>query len=380
MGKRKASSSGDDLPKTTTASGNSSLPDTEIVAKMKEHREYLLAQVGLTPEDVDTPPAKKCKINTKKITTEDNTDTPRDVDSTPDVAKTAVGAEKPDNDVATPEVASPPKRTKSKAKPKSKKSEAIELDQAGPSSAHDSALSSDHDHICIKTKLTDHSEPQERTKRTKSTSTKRIRLAPGSQKPAEAELEPSHQPAPLTKLVKAKILRIHDFIQNGHMAIPVFLPEKVVGESKVIEIPSRTLAGVLKRLYIDYQLGDPETAHLAELEMCITDRFTDDVKACPDQGWVRVDLSLLNEVEVLEEIRRKVKGCGLDDVNLLEVEIAMMEWDLLAQHGLLEDGEGSRVSPPDELQSGLDETLEDLRSRDEIAVVSETTVAMAVAV
>ncbi|KAK4552798.1 hypothetical protein LTR86_010132 [Recurvomyces mirabilis] len=360
MGKRKASSSGDDVIKATTASGNVSSLDMEIAIKMKEHREYLLAQVGLTPEDVNTPPTKKCKTISKNTTIDDNTDTPTDLGLASDLKKVAVRG----GDVSTTEVAPSARKPKSKAKAKSRNPRATESDEIGLSSAHDSALSSDHDDICIKTRLTDDSELHKYTKRTKRTITKRTRPAQKSKQPTEAEPEPYHQAAPLAELVKAKIRRVHDFIEHGHMAKPMFFPRQAIENADIIEIPSRTLAGALKRLYIDYQLGDPETAHLAELEMCITDRFTDDVKSCPDQGWMRVDFSLMNEVEVLEAIRRKVQGCGLDDVNLLEMEIAMMERDLLAQCGLLEDGEGSCVSIPDDLQSGLDEMSEGLRSRD----------------
>ncbi|KAI7159602.1 hypothetical protein KC349_g4026 [Hortaea werneckii] len=169
------------------------------------------------------------------------------------------------------------------------------------------------------------------TKKSRRTSPKTPRGPKESQKANRIAVESTAKSKmPPTNLlsynVRCKIRRVQDFADN---TLRTSLARSSDNE-KVIHIPERNLLGTLMRLYVDYELGAAETASLDQVEEAITERFTAPVgqqQLETKYNWVKFDANVQTSLE--KKIQAKVAGCGLERVNLIEMEMEMMNFELL---------------------------------------------------
>ncbi|KAI6790491.1 hypothetical protein KC363_g1229 [Hortaea werneckii] len=140
---------------------------------------------------------------------------------------------------------------------------------------------------------------------------------------AKTKMPPPNQ---LSYTVRCKIRRVQDFADNTlHTTLT-----RSLDNSNIIHIPERNLLGTLMRLNVDYELGAAESASLDQVEEAITARFTAPVGQQHREtqyNWVKFDANVQTTLE--KEIQTKVAGYGLERINLIEMEMEMMNYELL---------------------------------------------------
>ncbi|KAK0943280.1 hypothetical protein LTR29_005264 [Friedmanniomyces endolithicus] len=369
MTKRKASTSVPTSNKTAATDAlteQAAMEKAARAAELKEYREYLLANAGATVEDTMIPSAKKRKITSKKVAAakEEVADldesaakpaesrlpgTPRNVAASKKKPKAAT--RKASITLPTPELSdspeglksnesklegdltdvSPPQAKKSKAAPKKRKTEA--------------PLKSEDDVEDV-----ENTPPKKRIR----ISSKRTSPASSETTPPAVDLPRQPRTAQLSAPLSAKVRRVHAFIAGVSEKDSTLTRDPT--NPSLVSIPELELTGALMRMRADYELGDPSEAHIADIEPCITNRYTAPVLQTPDQAWITLDIST-EPTDFEREIYEKVAGRGLEDVNLLEIELEMHSRRMVAKVGGQQVGIPSSVpSAPEELRGHWERT------------------------
>ncbi|KAK0327953.1 hypothetical protein LTS16_001796 [Friedmanniomyces endolithicus] len=355
MTKRKASTSVPTSDKTTTTGASTeqaAMEKAALAAERKEYREYLLANAGATIEDTMIPPAKKRKTTSKKVAAMKQE--VADVDESAAKPEESRGPGTPRNVAASKE----PKAATRKA--------SITLPTPDVSDSPESRKSNESK---LESDLTDVSPPQ--AKKSKAAAKKRkteaplkgeddveggvaavdgtppkkrIRTASKRGSPASSETTPPAvspllppRTAQLSAALSAKVRSVHAFM--AEVSETDSLLTRDPANPSLISIPELELIGALIRLRADYELGDPYEAHIADIETCIVNRYSAPVLQTPDQAWITLDVST-EPSDFEREIFEKVAGHGLEDVNLLEIELEMHSRRMLARLG----GQQARIS------------------------------------
>jgi len=173
---------------------------------------------------------------------------------------------------------------------------------------------------------------------------KRIRTASKRGSPASSETTPPAvspllppRTAQLSAALSAKVRSVHAFM--AEVSETDSLLTRDPANPSLISIPELELIGALIRLRADYELGDPYESHIADIETCIVNRYSAPVLQTPGQAWITLDVST-EPSDFEREIFEKVAGHGLEDVNLLEIELEMHSRRMLARLG----GQQARIS------------------------------------
>ncbi|KAK0347136.1 hypothetical protein LTR91_023263 [Friedmanniomyces endolithicus] len=369
MTKRKASTSVPTSNKTTATNASTEQAAMEKAARateLKEYREYLLANAGATIEDTMIPSAKKRKITSKKVAAveEEVADldesaakpvesrlpgTPRNVAASKKKPKAATS--KASITLPTPEFSDSPEGLKSNesklesdltdvSPPQAKKSKA-----AAKKRKADAPLKSEDDVEDV-----EGAPPKKRIR----ISSKRTSPASNKTTPPAETLPPPPRTAQLSAPLSAKVRLVQGFIAEVDEKDSNLTRDPT--NPSLISIPELELTGALMRMRADYELGDPSEAHIADIELCITNRYSAPVLQTPDQAWITIDAST-EPTEFEREIYEKVAGHGLEDMNLLEIELEMHSRRMVARVGGRQLGIPSSVpSAPEELRGHWERT------------------------
>ncbi|KAK3638110.1 hypothetical protein LTR56_013321 [Elasticomyces elasticus] len=321
-------------------------------AKIKEHREYLLAGVGATIEDTMLPAVtRKRKIVAKKSAAKEEL-----VDEE--------GAKTPDGQ--TPRSAA----TSTKPKASTRKRKASTLPTPKPSDSPESAGSKSADQApdvtppkAEKAKAT----PRKRKAEARATPDETVENAPpkkriragtnissssGKTDSPGKGVPPTPAPAPLTPILATKVRQVHKYLADAKCNVSSLVRDPIT--STHISIPELELNAALMRLRTDYGLGDANEAHIADVECCILNQYLAPVLQTPNQSWVILDSTLRSDF--LRQVQDKVVGYELIDVNLLEIELEMQSQQAqasLAQH----EPTIKMLSWPEDMQAFFDKTL-----------------------
>ncbi|KAK0871107.1 hypothetical protein LTS02_002036 [Friedmanniomyces endolithicus] len=369
MTKRKASTSVPTSNKTAATDASTEQAAMEKAARaaeLKEYREYLLANAGATIEDTMIPSAKKRKITSKKVAAvkQEVADvdesaakpvesrlpgTPRNVAASKKKPKAAT--RKASITLPTPDFSdspesrksnesklesdladvSPPQAKKSKAAPKKRKTEAPLKSEDGVEDVEGTP-------------------PKKRVR----TSSKRATPSSSDTTPPAEPLPRPPRKAQLSAALSAKVRLVHAFMAEVNDTDSTLTRDPT--NPSLISIPELELTGALMRMRADYELGDPYEAHIADIEPCITNRYSASVLQTPDQARITIDVST-EPSDFEREIYEKVEGHGLEDVNLLEIELEMHSRRMLAKVGGRQVGIPSSVpSAPEELRGHWERT------------------------
>ncbi|KAK5723886.1 hypothetical protein LTR17_013815 [Elasticomyces elasticus] len=320
-------------------------------AKIKEHREYLLAGVGATIEDTMLPVVtRRRKIVAKKSAAKEEV-----VDEE--------GAKTPDGQ--TPRNAA----TSTKPKASTRKRKASTLSTPKPSDSPDSVVSNPTEQGSnVTPPKAEKAKPTPRKRKAEARATlddavenapskKRIRAGTnissnsGKTDSPGKDVPPRPAPAFLTPIIAAKVRQVHRYLEetgkvSGLVRDPI--------TSTHISVPELELNAALMRLRADYGLGDANDAHIADVECCILNQYLAPVLQAPNQSWVVLDSTLRSDF--LCQVQDKVVGHELDDVNLLEIELEIQSQQAqasLAQH----EPTMKMLSSQDDMQAFFDKTL-----------------------
>ncbi|KAK5709031.1 hypothetical protein LTR17_020143 [Elasticomyces elasticus] len=321
-------------------------------AKIKEHREYLLAGVGATIEDTMLPAVtRKRKIVAKKSAAKEEV-----VDE--EGAKTPDGQTLRNAATSTKPKASTRKR-KASTLPTPKPSDSPEGVGSNPTEQGSDVTPPKAE----KAKAT----PRKRKAAARATPDETVENAPprkriragtnissssGKTDPPGKGVPPRPAPAPLTPILAAKVRQVHRYLADAKGNVSSLVRDPIA--STHISVPELELNAALMRLLADYGLGDANEAHIADVESCILNQYIAPVLQTPNQSWVILDSTLKSEF--LRQVQDKVVGHGLDDVNLLEIELEIQSQQAqasLAQH----EPTIKMLSSPEDMQAFLDKTL-----------------------
>lgn len=137
---------------------------------------------------------------------------------------------------------------------------------------------------------------------------------------ADAAGPSSPPPKELSFRLAWKVRRVHEFLAAVNE--DQTLLRRSQDNKTHIHIPELTLLGVLMRFYIDYELGDPQSADIADVEEASVGRYTAPVHpTAQDSSWIIFNTDAAAALETLAQ--EKVYGHGLEGVNLMEMEMEM---------------------------------------------------------
>lgn len=159
--------------------------------------------------------------------------------------------------------------------------------------------------------------------------------------PAEhPPLLPQPAPATLTTSLAAKVDSVHHWINEGRKnASKTSHLEHDNDNTSDTHVPLSVLLAALKRMRLDYDMGDPDLVDVGDVDEVIIGTFIAPVRQCDAQTWVALDLS--TRVEWVERVHEKIAGHGLDNVNLLATEIEMTLEFVMAREKLVRVVESS---------------------------------------
>ncbi|KAK4903196.1 hypothetical protein LTR27_000124 [Elasticomyces elasticus] len=324
-------------------------------AKIKEHREYLLAGVGATIEDKMLPAVtRKRKIVAKKSAAKEEV-----VDEE--------GAKTPDGQ--TPRNAA----TSTKPKASTRKRKASTLPTPKPSDSPEGVVSNPTEQGSdVTPPKAEKAKPTPRKRKAEARATpdeirenvppkKRIRagttISSSSDKTGSPGkgVPPRPAPAPLTPILAAKVRQVHRYLADANGNVSSLVRDPIT--STHISVPELELNAALMRLRADYGLGDSNEAHIADVECCILNQYLAPVLQMPSQSWIILDSSLRSDF--LRQVQDKIVGHELHDVNLLEIELEIQSQQArasLAQH----EPTIKMLSSPEDMQAFFDKTLADV--------------------
>jgi hypothetical protein len=160
-------------------------------------------------------------------------------------------------------------------------------------------------------------------KKTKCKSPKR-----GKQQDASAEHESAKStaaqippPRPLSLTLAAKIWDVKAFLVDQRGQDSSLLRD--ASNKALVTLPAIDLHGAIMKMHIDYDTGRLGNTHIAEVETWIARRFHQPVRSMLEQLWVTLNIEDTPVPDLVLEIAEKVGGHGLQNVNLLEVELEM---------------------------------------------------------
>ena len=130
---------------------------------------------------------------------------------------------------------------------------------------------------------------------------------------------PPLPPAQVSKPVANKIVQLHNYI-NTHPELKLDRDSNSDGNQDLLTIPELDLTGILSIMYWHYEIGTQPETPLSDVEDAIVNRSqqelgTDKVLA----DVVTIDVAKMTKLE--DTIHEKIVRHGLDDMNLLKVEI-----------------------------------------------------------
>lgn len=239
------------------------------------------------PAPKTTSPAKKRKAN--------------EIESTADTPATTPGASEmaPDGPVA-----SAAKKTASRGK----KRKAADLDSAAGAPSKK-----------MKKETTKPAAKPRQTKRTKKVA-------------AEPPPPPAPSPVEVNAAVQAKIDAVKQF-RNTEMAHEDSMLQRDAHDSKLVSIPYIDLVGVVMTMHFHYGLPAAADADacIADIEQAITNYYKAPLLTAGDVDWITLNFAIPTKLDT--RIKEKIAHHGLDEVNLLEVEMELCQRKNRAQKG-----------------------------------------------
>jgi hypothetical protein len=162
---------------------------------------------------------------------------------------------------------------------------------------------------------------------------KRRKACNGGRKAESIDMPPLPlPPAEVSKPVANKIVQVHNFI-NTHPDLKLDRDPNSDENEDHITIPELDINCILSTMYWHYELGTQPDTPLSDVENAIVNRCqqklgTDNVLA----NVVTIDCSKLTKFE--ERIHEKIVRHGLDDKNLLKMEIEVFNERVSERMGL----------------------------------------------
>lgn len=149
---------------------------------------------------------------------------------------------------------------------------------------------------------------EEATKDETPSRAKRTRKTPCEEQTMNMQPPPPPR-AKVSQGVEAKLVQVHGFIK----AHPELKLDREPDTTEHITLYERNLQGVVQAMYCRYELASQPAVPLTEIENAVIVRLEDEL--------IAIDLAKLTKLE--EQIQEKITRHGLEDKNLLKIEIEM---------------------------------------------------------
>ncbi|KJY00177.1 hypothetical protein TI39_contig340g00006 [Zymoseptoria brevis] len=130
---------------------------------------------------------------------------------------------------------------------------------------------------------------------------------------------PPPKPKRISKVVKAKVMAVGDFLDNTPVDQSVLRRSDENADHVVVTELAAIAA--LKTMVADYGISDPSWTSLVDIKDIVVDDFVESLGQNPVVKFITLDLSRTSAFE--EAIRQKIAGWELDGINLLEAELEM---------------------------------------------------------
>jgi hypothetical protein len=127
-------------------------------------------------------------------------------------------------------------------------------------------------------------------------------------------------PADVSLPVSRKITQVLDFSRKHGVTTLQRDPEN----SKLVKIPELNLLGVLMKMRNHWEVGRPEDASIADVGEAIVERLQLPVGSSPE-SYPSVVIDVSKQTAFEASIHEKIARHGLDDVNLLEIEMELIQ-------------------------------------------------------
>ncbi|KAK5136002.1 hypothetical protein LTR08_004256 [Meristemomyces frigidus] len=354
---------------TVAARIESAASKAQIKIDAAAHREYLLAQAGCLPE---TPPPgpKKSSIGAKKSTKKPEIETDSAAIDTA-TGNAEVKLKSPRNAaLPKPRISIPAGDLSTSNSPEGQKSDVTKHDSATGAASKTKKLSKNRTVTATEEEMTlaasEDATPgssvakKSTSKKRKTTSRRAAAIVPPTDtdedddcppakkaKPAPRKPRPKTpykskdkssdeavenlpppppQPRHLNSILTAKVKRVKNFVDTVPQSQTNLI--RAIDNTSLIHVPELSLIGALMCIRIDYELGDSQDAQLADVESIIVDRYTGPVGLTADQKWVMLDADRRTVFE--DSVHEKISGHGLENLNLVEIELEMLLSDLTA--------------------------------------------------
>lgn len=141
---------------------------------------------------------------------------------------------------------------------------------------------------------------------------------------------------PLTKMVSDKIAHVKRFLNDHYHGRFESTLDRDPSNSNLTSVPKSWLLAALTTMRMQYEVDAREKAPTADVDGAIVNRFESPFgHSWKPIDWVTVDISKRSELQ--SRIHEKIKGRGLEDVGLLEVELELQNRRELLKDGMIQD-------------------------------------------
>lgn len=176
-------------------------------------------------------------------------------------------------------------------------------------------------------------KPKRVPPRAKKASARKIAADKDGKKKKEDMPPPPLPPAPISKEVANKVTQVRQFIDNEEEKNSEL--DRDLENKQLISVPESSLISAVIRMRAHYEMSQPLEAALSDVEDAVVQRFRPAIELRSDIDWVTIDA--LKRTKFENGILQKIARHGLDDVNLLEIELEMFKKDHLKRFGEYDD-------------------------------------------
>lgn len=187
-------------------------------------------------------------------------------------------------------------------------------------------------------------EPRKAVAKTKKRSpSKKATAKTSNKKKKEAATDvvppPTLLPAPINQQVANKVKQILTFIKVEDECESRL--ERDQDNRDLISVPYSSLISAIMRMQAQYEISQSLESCISDIQDVVVQYFKRNFGPTPDIDWVTFDASKTSTFE--HTIQQKIAWHGLEDVNLLEIELEMFTKNILEKTGLFRDVDGARV-------------------------------------
>ena len=189
-----------------------------------------------------------------------------------------------------------------------------------------------------------------------------------SKKPPRAIDIPKTSPSPPTNVPISKAILSHIQLLHEYLKIkPATVLQRDDDEHNqtLIKVPESMLLGTLITMRIRYEVGSANLACISDVEDAIVERCTGSIGENDNVIFITIDTSA--ETKFIDRIKAKIHGHGLDEQDILGMQIEINRLDQLKQAGLVEEWRSRKSDvvawDMEEFGHTFHRMLEDVRSK-----------------